>query len=942
MHVIKRDGTTQCFDEDKILNAISRAMQSVNKLNLVKANEITKRIVNKVKDNITVEEIQDLVERELMKSAKDVAKSYILYRDRHDKIREGKTKLFRTLKEVMNSDARDSDILRENANTDGNAPMGIMLKVGSEASKDFYKKFVLDPEVAEAHTYGDIHIHDLDFYTKTNNCMHINLEPLLKNGFSTGHGVIREANSIETAAALACVIVQANQNDMHGGQGLPIFEYNLSPYVCKTFAKNIIAVLQDVLRSDNEFNDVFKFINELYEQSGTGTHNRTVMSKSQLNVIGQYLSSLAKTDDIDFIIKRALQRTDKCVHQSMQLILHNLCTMQSRAGSQVPFSSINYGTGTTEECRMVIRNVLKATEEGLGFGETSIFPVQIFKCKDGVNTAEGDPNYDLFRQALKTTAQRMFPNFANIDTPDNIKYYDPQRPETEYATMGMLNHGWVELYLSNKDSNITIDISSVGEYLLENCPDNVIGGKGGVKQFDQHTRYIEVKNIEIFDSIIGRWVEVKKWMCCDDPNAKWMCVEYTKGDRGFSIIATADHPLPVLRDDKMIRCEVQNIIKGDKLVFADLYENTYMDIDRVQFIENTNLKGYDFETQSDRFDVDNYVSHNCRTRVISNDVYPDKAITTGRGNLSFTTINLPRLAIDTKLENGEEICSALSENDLPLFYKKFDAIIDMVINQLLQKFKILSQKKVYNFPFLFGQGVHINSQYLGNEDCIGEAMKYCTMSIGFIGLAETLKALMGVHHGESDQAYAVGYDIIKHLRERTDNATKHLGYNFSTFATPAEGLSSRFTKLDKHRYGIIPGVTDREYYTNSFHIPVYYDISCFNKMKLEGPFHQLCNAGAITYVELDGDLTQNLDVIEKLVKFSKQCGIDYFSINHSIDSCPLCGYQGIIKGDTCPQCGWVEGTEISLEELKKKGINLRNLNLRFENEEERQKYLQTV
>ena len=939
MQVIKRDGSTQDFNEDKILNAITKAMNSVKCFELIKANEITRRVASRIKEHITVEEIQDIVEKELMKSAKDVAKAYILYRNQHQKIRESKTNLFKTLKDIMNSDARDNDLLRENANTDGNAPMGIMLKVGSEASKDYYKKFILDPEVSEAHSNGDIHIHDLDFYTKTNNCMHINLEPLLKNGFSTGHGVIREANSIESASALACIIIQANQNDMHGGQGLPIFEYNLSPYVCKTFAKNIIAVLNNVLRTDNDFKDIFNFIIKLYEESGDGTYNRTVMSKEQLKVIGNYLSTLVSSDDANYIIDRAMHLTDKCVHQSMQLILHNLCTMQSRAGSQVPFSSINYGTGTTGECRMVIKNILKATEEGLGFGETPIFPVQIFKCKNGVNTKEGDPNYDLFKYACKVTAERMFPNFANIDTPDNIKYYKYGKPETEYATMGMLKNGWVDIYIIDKDKNITLDISNVGEYLLENHPECVEGGIGGLKTFDRYTKYIEIKGVEIMDSIAGRWVKVRKWMMCNDPEIKWLEIKYTSRAGQFSIIATYDHPLPIHRDGKIIRCPVSDITSDDQLVSTEIYEPTYLNIDSVEYIENNEFTGYDFETESDRFDVDEYVSHNCRTRVISNDIYPDSAVTVGRGNLSFTTINLPRLAINTKLENCEEIGSQLTDRDLPLFYEKFDRIIDLVINQLLQKFKILSKKKVYNFPFLFGQGVHIHSQYLGNEDEIGDAMKYCTMSIGFIGLAETLKALMGVHHGESEKAYEIGYNMIKHLRERTDKATKELGYNFSTFATPAEGLSSRFTKIDKVKYGIIEGVTDREYYTNSFHIPVYYNISAFKKMQLEGAFHQLCNAGAITYVELDGDLTSNVSVIEKLVNYSRECNIDYFSINHSIDSCPICGYQGIIKSNVCPSCGWVEGSEVSLEDLKGKGINLKNLNLRFENESEKYKYI---
>lgn len=939
MQVIKRDGSLQEFNEDKILNAISEAMKSVNAFNLLKANEITERVIAKIlknNNNIGVEDIQDLVEKELMRSCKDAAKSFIIYRKEHEKIRESKTNLYKNLNQILHLDAKESDLMRENANIDGNAPMGIMLRIGSETSKDYYKKYVLEPKASEAHSNGDIHIHDLDFYAKTNNCMHIDLGPLLKNGFSTGYGVNTEPQSIETASALACIILQSNQNDMHGGQGLPIFEYNLAPYVCKSFAKNIIATLNTVLRTDNPFKDVFNFVNQTYEDSGDGEYCRTVMDQKGLQKIGNYLASLVNKDDVDYIIEHSLKLTDKCVNQAMQIVVHNLCTMNSRAGSQVPFSSINYGTGTTEECRLIIKNMLKVTEKGLGFGETPIFPVQIFKMKEGVNANKGDPNYDLFQYACKVTAKRMFPNFANLDTPDNIQYYKKGRPETEYATMGMLSKGKVELYIVEIDDSITLDISEVCDTLLTHFPFTVIDEE--VKQFDEYTRYIEIDGIEIFDTISYKWVKVKKWMCCEDPNAKWLKLTYLDKNNEYSIIATDDHPLPVVRNNKIKRCLLKDVKTTDFLVSTELFEQTYMEIKDIEFVENTGFTGYDFETESDRFDVDNFVSHNCRTRVISNDVYPEKAITVGRGNLSFTTINLPRLAITTKLENNEEVCSPVTDNDLVVFYNKLDNIIDLIFEQLMQKFEILAKKKVYNFPFLFGQGVHIDSEYLDNNDEIREAMKQGTMSIGFIGLAETLKALTGYHHGESDSSYAIGYDIIKHIRARTDKATKDLGYNFSTFATPAEGLSSRFTKIDKRKYGIIPGVTDREYYTNSFHIPVYYDILAYKKMKLEGPFHQLCNAGAITYVELDGDLVHNTSVIEKLVKYSKECGIDYFSINHAIDTCPICRYQGIINGNTCPSCGWVEGTEINICDLKQKGINIKNLNLRFENESEKKKY----
>ena len=726
MKITKRDGRTMDFDINKIATAISKAFSATTgdkdySICLKLAEQVTDTLVENEMLQPSVEDIQDIVEKTLMKNGfVKTAKAYILYRAERTRIRNMQDRLMKTFEDITYSDANDSDIKRENANIDGNTAMGAMLKYGSEGAKHFNEMFVLKPSHSEAHASGDIHIHDLDFYTLTTTCCQIDIIKLFKDGFSTGHGVLREPNDIASYSALACIAIQSNQNDQHGGQSIVNFDYGLAEGVKKTYVKRYRKALSYALEltAGKDIEKEFKaFLETLYKSESL----RPTIDGDEAynNKETEYLASLGFTSEqIEkaraFARTKAYDETDRATFQAMEAFIHNLNTMHSRAGAQTPFSSINYGMDTSTEGRMVVKNILLVTDAGLGHGETPIFPIQIFRVKEGVNYNPGDPNYDLFQLSCKVSAKRLFPNFSFIDAPFNLKYYKGT-PETEIAYMG------------------------------------------------------------------------------------------------------------------------------------------------------------------------------CRTRVIGNIYDPSRETCYGRGNLSFTSINLPRIALR-------------SNGNVEWFFEELDRKIDLVIDQLLERFAIQCKKKVSNFPFLMGEGVWIDSDKLGFDDEIGEILKHGTLSLGFIGLAETLVALIGKHHGEDEIAQNLGIDIISHMRRRLDDKSKETGLNFSLLATPAEGLSGRFLRLDRQKFGIIPGITDREYYTNSFHIPVYYPISAYKKIQLEAPYHELTNAGHITYVELDGDTTQNLEVFEKIIRCMKESGIGYGSINHPVDRDPVCGYNGII-GDTCPNCG---------------------------------------
>ncbi len=741
-YIIKRDGRREQFDLDKIANAVFRAAQSVGGTDAAMARDVAEKTCALYEQlhgsqEPTVEEIQDLVEKELIECGHaQTAKAYILYRYERTRDREVKSNLMKIMNELTFDSAKDSDIKRENANIDGDTAMGTMLKYGSSAAKEFYEMRVLKPEHAKAHRNGDIHIHDLDFLTLTTTCCQIDLIQLFQHGFSTGHGFLREPNDISSYSALACIAIQSNQNDQHGGQSVPNFDYAMAGGVKKTYRKRYLQNVARALELLTDIEEPQAFVKSYAAaiQQETGLIPCLANNNGYQEAEAQKLSERLTADQIAtvqaFAKKNAYRETNRATYQAMEALIHNLNTMNSRAGAQTPFSSINYGTDTTPEGRMVIENVLLAEEAGLGNGETPIFPIHIFKVKEGVNYNKEDPNYDMFKLACRVSAKRLFPNFAFLDAPYNLQYYKPGDYRTEIAYMG------------------------------------------------------------------------------------------------------------------------------------------------------------------------------CRTRVIGNEYDPTREIVTGRGNLSFTSINLPRLAIKA---NG----------DIDKFFTLLNNMMDLTIEQLTDRFAIQCQKKVRNYPFLMGQGVWLDSEGLGPDDSVAEVLKHGTLSVGFIGLAETLKALIGKHHGESAEAQELGLKIIQTMRDRTDLESKKTGLNFSVLATPAEGLSGRFVRMDRERYGVIPGVTDRDYYTNSFHVPVYYPIRAVDKIRLEAPYHALTNGGHISYVEMDGDPVQNVAAFEKVIRCMKEAGIGYGSVNHPVDRDPCCGFTGII-GDSCPQCGRTEhSSDVGFERIRR-------------------------
>ncbi len=732
----KRNGDIVTFDSVKILNAMNKANQAVQteKMSNTDLLFLTEKVCDAIEgETCSVEEIQDIVEQTLIRFGYgQTAKAYILYRAEHTKIRNTESDLMEIYERLTYSYAKDEDIKRENANIDADTAMGTMLKYGSEGSKYFIDNYVLPKDIAAAHINGDIHIHDKDFYMLTETCCQIDLIKLFKDGFSTGHGNLREPNSIKSYSALACIAIQANQNEMHGGQSVPNFDYAMADGVRKTYTKKYRHILNQYfqIRHGFTYEQAYEIVRTYEAQLSCpiamGNGETMLKDIENMDIIGVTKEQLLEAHP--YCEREALRMTERETYQAMEAFIHNLNTMNSRAGAQVPFSSINYGTDTSLEARMVIRTLLDATSAGLGFGETPIFPVQIFKVKEGINFNPEDPNYDLYKMALKTSAKRLFPNFSFIDAPFNLQYYKEGDYRTEISYMG------------------------------------------------------------------------------------------------------------------------------------------------------------------------------CRTRVMGNHYDPTKEITCGRGNLSFTSVNLPRIALE-------------AEGNIDRFYQILDERIDLVVRQLLHRFKIQCTKTVRNYPFLMGQGIWIDSDDLDYEDSIAEVLKHGTLSVGFIGLAETLKVLLGVHHGESQVAQDLGIEIITHMRKRMDDESEKTGLNFSLLATPAEGLSGRFIKIDKERYGIIPGITDKEYYTNSFHVPVYYPIRAFEKIQKEAPYHALTNAGHISYVELDGDTCKNPEAFEAVIRYMKEMGIGYGSINHPVDRDPVCGYTGVI-GDVCPRCGRREGESISIEKLR--------------------------
>ena len=752
INVIKRNGKKVNFDASKIAISIQKGFDSIEgKYNETDVQNVFQSVLKRIKkdyvdkDKIKIEEIQNLIEEELKnKKYDDVYESTKNYRERRNQSRllfveEKKMhKFLKTLESLGLKSAHEEDAKRENANVDGDTAMGTMLQYGSTVSKEFAKSYLMKKKFADAHDSGDIHIHDLDFMPMgTTTCLQIDLNKLFKNGFSTGHGFIREPNDIMSYSALAAIAIQANQNDQHGGQAIPAFDYYLAPGVLKTYKKQLKQTMYDLL----DYSGFLTFIN----------FDKFVEKINKLNSVEFDESDFDKlcknSDEVKRIVKiskeKALQKTDRITYQAMEAFIHNLNTMHSRAGAQVPFSSINFGTDTSAEGRMIIKNYLLALDAGLGHNETPIFPISIFKVKEGVNYNQEDKNYDLFKLACEVSAKRLFPNFSFIDSPFNLEYYKEGDYNTEVGYMG------------------------------------------------------------------------------------------------------------------------------------------------------------------------------CRTRVLANVADKDKCVTAGRGNLSFTSINLPRLGIKHGIATKERKVA-----DMEGFYKELDELLELVKDQLLERFEIQCNKRVYNFPFLIGEGLWLDSEKLKPTDKLRRVLKHGTLTVGFIGLAECLKALIGKHHGESEEAQKLGLEIIGHMKDKMDEYALKYNLNFGVIATPAEGLSGRFTRIDKAIYGNLKGITDREYYTNSFHVPVYYNISAAKKIHLEAPYHALTLAGHITYIELDGDTASNVKAFEKIVRIMKEEGIGYGAINHPVDRDPVCGYVGVI-GDVCPKCGRKAGESVSVEKLKELGCNIK-------------------
>lgn len=666
----KRDGRTVVFNREKIKNAIMAAARAVGGDNEEIADRLSIQVIeqlekDRAKGELTVEVVQDAVEKVLIENGHaQTAKAYILYRNKRTRMREAQSDLMDTVAEIL------VETSKENANVT-HSPMAKMLQIASTGSKKYYLSRLMPEEHANAHVNGDIHIHDLDFFGKTLTCVQIPLGHLLLSGFNNGHGYIRSPKGIKSAANLTAVIIQSSQNDMHGGQSVAFFDYDLAPFV------------------ERERRRQRKIIDEL-----------------EVSVADEKLEKVV----------------DQEIYQAMEALIFNLNTMHSRAGAQVPFSSLNFGTDTSRDGRLITKNILLAYEAGLGKGENPIFPNLIFKLKKGINMEPGDPNYDLFRLALRVTSKRMFPTYSFLDSSFN-KGYSGEK-EGEVAYMG------------------------------------------------------------------------------------------------------------------------------------------------------------------------------CRTRVISNVCGPE--VTEGRGNASFTTINLPRVALK-------------ANKDIPKFFNLLDELLDLVKDQLLFRFEVQCRLRVRDMPFLMGQNLYLDSDQLGPNDEIREAIKHGTLSIGFIGLAETLMALLGQHHGESQEADRLGEEIVAFMRSKCDAYAKEYRLNFSLLGTPAEGLAGRFTRMDRKEFGVVEGVTDREYYTNSCHIPVWQEISMQEKAAIEGKYHKYLNAGHILYLEMPSVPQNNLDALEAIVKHMGACDVGYGAVNFPIDFCKLCGFLGVINEDQCPVCGSSAEEEFQLE-----------------------------
>ncbi|WP_033149149.1 anaerobic ribonucleoside triphosphate reductase [Prevotella sp. P6B1] len=695
--VKKRDGRIVGFNEQKVMAAIRKAMLHTDKGEDERLlYQITDRIAQRGESQMTVEEIQDLVEMELMKSSrKDVAQKYIAYRNQRSIARKAKTR--EVFLDIVN--IKNNDVTRENANMNADTPAGMMMKFASETTKPFVDDYLLSEESRNAVEHNYLHIHDKDYYpTKSLTCVQHPLDNILQNGFTAGHGASRAAKRIETASVLACISMECAQNEMHGGQAIPAFDFYLAPYVRMSYIEEL------------------KALEDLYGESFKDLYDEPLMD---------YLKApLDGLEGRDRARQHAINKTVGRVHQAMEAFIHNMNTIHSRGGNQVVFSSINYGTDTSAEGRCVMREILLSTYEGVGNGETAIFPIQIWKKKRGVNYLPEDRNFDLYQLACKVTARRFFPNFLNLDASFNQdaewRADDPKRFVHEVATMG------------------------------------------------------------------------------------------------------------------------------------------------------------------------------CRTRVFENRFGPKTSI--GRGNLSFSTINIVKLALECREEQDQQ-------KRIDMFFAKLDQMLEITAKQLDDRFQFQKTAFAKQFPLLM-QCLWIGADKLKPMDTIESVINQGTLGIGFIGLAECLVALIGKHHGESEEAQALGVKIVTYMRDRVNEFCERYHHNYSVLATPAEGLSGKFTKKDRKEFGIVPGVTDRDYYTNSNHVPVYYKCSARHKAEIEAPYHNLTRGGHIFYVEIDGDATHNPQVIMSVVDMMDQLDMGYGSVNHNRNRCMDCGYENADDHlEKCPKCG---------------------------------------
>ena len=751
--IIKRDGKRESFSFSKISNAIGKAFEATG---LNDQDSLIENITNKVvshfaSDTIGVEEIQDLVEKELMKVQPEVAKKYIIYRQWRNTERDRKTQIKHIMDGIVSIDKNDVNL--SNANMSSHTPAGQMMTFASEITKDYTYKYLLPKKFSEAHQMGDIHIHDLDYYpTKTTTCIQYDLDDLFERGFHTKNGSIRTPQSIQSYATLATIIFQTNQNEQHGGQAIPAFDFFMAKGVLKSYQKSVATTLSFFL----EMKGIDLCEKILLEDIRACIVSILPSLKAKDELIQRLSMRAAEVnhDELEHILHKAYERTRKDTHQAMEGFIHNLNTMHSRGGNQVVFSSINYGTDTSAEGRMVIEELLKATIEGLGIhGEVPVFPIQIFKIKDGVSYSEADyrmaltdfdaamsgsmkfeaPNFDLFLKACHTTAKALFPNFMFLDTPynknDKWSADDPKRYKYELATMG------------------------------------------------------------------------------------------------------------------------------------------------------------------------------CRTRVYEN--LNGERTSLGRGNLSFTTMNLPRLAIEARIKaenttesNNPDVIERASKE---IFLESVTNMSRFVADQLYARYQYQRSALARQFPFMMGNNVWKGGAKLNPNDEVGDVLNQGTLGIGFIGGHNAMVALYGKGHGHCKKAWDTLYEAVQNMNKVVEEYKEKYHLNYSVLATPAEGLSGRFTRIDRRKYGVIPGVNDRDYYVNSFHVDVKEPISIVEKIKCEAPFHALTLGGHITYVELDGEAQKNVKAISKIVKVMHDEGIGYGSINHPVDTCHNCGYRGVIYS-RCPIC----------------------------------------